>query len=90
MTRTLLGFSSLALLVGAAPDPRIKTLERSVVCPEKLPDDNSRMAAARDFVQRYGAIYPHSRMGERMAARERLLKRKGCRAEMLHHSFPET
>ena len=84
-----LRFLPFILLVAAAPDPWLKSLERSVVCPETLPDDAARIAAVRHFVERYGAIHPGSRMGERLAARERLLGRLRCQPETLQHSFPE-
>jgi hypothetical protein len=80
------------LLVAAGPprDREPRRPEADFVCPEKLPDDEARIRAARKFVERYGARRPRSRMGERLAARQRLLTAHGCRAETLIHTFPES
>ena len=71
------------------PDPPLKQLERGFVCPERLPTDDARIAAARNFVERYGRIRPQSRIGERMAARQRLMTKHRCRPETVQHTFPE-
>lgn len=93
---TLSGGARLALcavlLPAASPPTRGQeaALARTLVCPERLPDDAARLAQATRFVEAYGRLHPKSRMGERVAARDRLLKAKRCRPENLRYSFPET
>ena len=88
-----LGIAILFLYVppgASAPRQRVTPGKLGVTCPETLPNDDARRAAALDFVQRYGAIHPRSHMGERLAARARLLQQRGCRPETQNHDFPET
>lgn len=73
----------------AHPESKMKILERRFVCPERLLDDEARNAAALDFVEYYGSIYPKSPMGERLSARERLMKTKHCKYEQTEHTLPE-
>lgn len=88
--------SALALLLlGQATPPRqppasLAPLSRGLACPERLANDAARQAAATRFVEAYGRLRPHSHMGERLEYRAQLLKRRGCRVEEAHYSFPET
>ena len=77
------------LLLGQTPPPSLAPLARGLVCPDRLPDDKARAAAALRFVQAYGRLRPKSHMGERMEYRAKLLRERGCAAEDLQHSFPE-
>lgn len=65
-------------------------LARTMVCPDRLPDDAARLAQTTRFVGAYGRLYPRSRMGDRLSERDRILKARRCRPENLQYSFPET
>ena len=95
MTGTGWGGALALLLLGQAAPPRqppasLAPLSRGLVCPERLPDDAARQAAATRFVEAYGRLRPKSHMGERLEYRARLLRERGCRAEEAQYSFPET
>ena len=94
MTGTGWGGVLALLLLGQAAPPRqplpsLAPLSRGLVCPETLPNDAARQAAATRFVEAYGRLRPKSHMGERLEYRARLLKARGCRADDQQHSFPE-
>lgn len=92
LVRATAGPAAILLLAGAAPPTASQeaALARTLVCPERLRDDAARLAQTTRFVHAYGRIVPGSRMGERMAARDRILAAKRCRPDGLQYSFPET
>lgn len=92
LVRAMAGPAAILLLAAATPPTASQeaALARTLVCPERLRDDAARLAQTTRFVQAYGRIAPRSRMGERMAARDRILAAKQCRSDGLQYSFPET
>ena len=69
-----------------------RRLARTLVCPERLPDDATRTRIVDKFFDAYGRIRPGSHAGERMSYRDTILRQKRCRPQRrgLIHTFPES
>jgi hypothetical protein len=65
-------------------------LNRILVCPERLADDQARIRNTDQFMQLYSRLSPSAKAGDRMELRGRLLIAKKCRQkDSLQYTFPE-
>ena len=64
-----------------------RTLERTLICPERLKDDAARIANTERFIARYAAFAPASRSGTRLRLRDAILAKKRCKRSGPHVEF---
>ena len=75
-----LAFALLGQQVGPLPiQQKLDQIDRTFICPEKLPSYEARKAAAKLFVERLQAIQPDLTIKNLVEYRQSLLVKHQCR-----------